>query len=45
MGGRGAHERQRQPHRFDFGLAEFLGGALVEALILAFLTLAVLTGR
>ena len=45
MGGRGAHERQRQPHRFDFGIVDFLGYALVEALWLAFLVLAVLTGR
>lgn len=42
---RGAHERPRRPRRFDYGLAEDLGGALVEALILAFLVLAVLTGR
>jgi hypothetical protein len=43
--GRGAHEKQRPRRRFDFRLADFLGGALVEALILAFLVLAVLTGR
>jgi hypothetical protein len=43
MAARGAHERPRS--RFDMGLAEFLGGAIVEALILAFLVLAVLTGR
>jgi hypothetical protein len=42
---RGAHERRPPPQRFDWRLADFLGGALVEALILAFLVLAVLTGR